>query len=325
MSDEQAVEEKAVEETTPEPEAPKEEVQEAPAPELNDAEDYAAQEATKQVAEAGSDDSVDIFGAEAQGVFEELGLAGDEPAKFTREEIKSWPPELRQVYKQMQQGVQKRFREQADLKKSLAERLKALDERKIAVDSSARDQFKVFEDERLQQYLQKPSGDKPEPWDVDARVRWEVQNTLSEMLGGYHNTMETIGSEHREHVEKQQAVARLEERKTELRQFIKDNSDFVEYQNDIIEFRKEHSSFSPEKAYEYLKLQRGQEKQLASQEQVESALDDSASRTHRAGRSGGASTVDAPPPGLSGAEIARWFEKRPGAKKKYLEKVRSMG
>ena len=85
--------------------------------------------------------------------------------------------------------------------------------------------------------------------------------------------MEKIGTEHREHVEKQQALANLEIRKDELRGFIKEHPDFNDYHNDIIEFRKEHSSFSPEKAYEYLKYQTGQEKQLASQEQVESALD----------------------------------------------------
>ena len=325
--DTENTEEQAVEET-PETEAPPETEaapETAPEPELNDAEDYAAQKASEDVAEKGSDSPVDIFGPEAAGVFEELGLAGDEPAKFSREEIKNWPPELRQVYRQMQQGVQKRFREQADLRKSLEARLRAADQRKIAVDESARDQFKVFQDERLQGFLKKPEGDKPEAWDVDARVKWEVQNTLSEVLGGYHKTMEKIGSEHREHVEKQQALARLDVRKDELRKFIKENPDFDEYQNDIIEFRKEHSSFSPEKAYSYLKYQRGQEKQRASQEQVESALDASASRTHRAGRSGGTATKGGPPPGMSGAEIARWFESRPGAMKKYLDNLRSQG
>ena len=166
-TEEQAVEETPVEEAAP---APEEAQEKAPEPELNDAEDYAAQKASEDVAEAKSDDTIDVFGPEAQGIFDELGMAGDEPAKFSREEIKNWPPELRQVYRQMQQGVQKRFREQADLRKSLEERLRAADQRKIAVDESARDQFKIFQDERLQGFIQKPEGEKPEAWDVDARV-----------------------------------------------------------------------------------------------------------------------------------------------------------
>lgn len=296
-----------------------EESNEPEEPAFNDVEDYAAGSALDESEEYAGDKPVDIFSEEGQALFSELGLGKEEPTKFTREQIKSWPPEIRQVYQQMQQGVQKRFREQSELKKSLKDRLATLDSRKIEVDSSARDQFKVFDDERLAGYLKKPEGDKPEAWDVDARVKWEVQNALSTMLGGYHDTMKSIGGEHREHVEKQQAVARLEERKKELRSFISENKDFSEYQNGIIEFRKEHPTFTPEKAYDFLK---GQKRQESSNNQVEAALDASAGRTHRAGRSGGRATADSPPSGLSGSEIARWFQENPSAHQKHLGKLR---
>ncbi len=312
---EQATEQVEIQEESPQEEAE----QEQSSPELNDVEDYAAESAVSESEEYAGDRPVDIFSPEAQSVFEELGLGSEQPTKFTREQIKSWSPEIRQVYQQMQQGVQQKFREQAELKKSLQERLSSLENRKIEVDSSARDQFKVFNDERLAKYLQKPEGKKPEAWDVDARVQWEVKNALSSMLGGYHDTMKSIGTEHQEHVQKQQNLARLESRKKELRSFIDKNDDFAEYKNDIINFRKEHPTFTPESAYEYLKTKRRQE---TSQSQVEAALDASAGRTHRAGRSGGSSKANTPPAGLSGAEIAKWFERNPSAMKKHLEKLR---
>lgn len=308
-------------------EAPQETPQEIPEPEaesleLNDVEDLAAERAVSETEEYAGDKPIDIFSSEAQSILSEIGVSGDSPEKFTREQIKSWPPEIRQVYQQMQQGVQKRFREQAEIRKSLQEKLSNLENRKIAVDSSARDQFKVFNDERLAQYLKKPDGKKPEAWDVDGRVKWEVQNSLSQMLGGYHEAMNSIGTEHQKQVEDQQALANLEQRKSQLREFIKSNADFKEYQNEIIEFRKEHPTFTPEKAYSFLKTQKANERKQTSRHQVEAALDASASRTHRAGRSGGSASPSNPPTGLSGAEIAKWFQRNPSAMKKHLDKLR---
>ena len=260
----------------------------------------------------GEQSDVDIFDPASSKMFDELGLAGENPGRFSREEIQSWAPELRQVYMQMQRGVQQKYRDLAEQRKSLVAEQDAQKAAEARVQAAAQEQFKHLDDEALGEYLKAPEGPEPEAWDIDARVEWQTRKVISKLIGGYHNRLQEIGKEQQQRVQHETKVA-------ELTRFIEQNPDFPEFKDDIIEYRKQYPGIPAQDAYTLLRARRA----ARGDQQLEARLDKEAAGVARPGTSPAATAELQPPAGLSGSEIAQWFEAHPKAHAAYLKKIRS--
>ena len=260
----------------------------------------------------GEQADVDIFDPATSKMFDELGLAGESPGKFSREEIQSWAPELRQVYMQMQRGVQQKYRDLAEQRKSLVAEQDAQKAAEARVQAAAQEQFKHLDDESLAEYLKAPEGAEPEAWDIDARVEWQTRKVISKLIGGYHNRLQELGQQQQHRIQHETKVA-------ELTRFIEQNPDFPEFKNDIIEYRKQYPAIPAQDAYTLLRARRA----ARGDQQLEARLDKEAAGVARPGTSPSASAELQPPAGLSGSEIAQWFEAHPKAHAAYLKKIRS--